>query len=80
MQREMAVFMKGTGAGQQEPQRLVHASIIDPRDIRICKRDGKDWELGAGSFGTVSPGLCVVPVLLGSPAFAVFRLRLCCFC
>lgn len=54
----------GEGAENTQPERLVHASIIDPRDIRVRKRaNGQDWLLGAGSFGTVSPNLCVVPTL-----------------
>lgn len=38
-----------------EPVRLVHAAIIHPHQIQICKRpNGNDWVLGAGSFGMVS--------------------------
>ena len=42
---------------QKLPQKLVHASIIRPGDVQICKTaDGKDWLLGLGSYGMVSVG------------------------
>ena len=44
------------------PEKLVHASIIPSDSIQLCKRpDGKDWLLGMGSFGMVSPSLSIGP-------------------
>ena len=40
----------------QDHDRLVHASVLDAQDIQMCKKaDGKDWLLGRGSYGMVSP-------------------------
>ena len=48
---------------EEEPARLVHAAIIDPDQIQICKRpNGHDWVLGAGSFGKVNcVHICLIP-------------------
>ncbi|KAL3150426.1 hypothetical protein ABBQ32_000262 [Trebouxia sp. C0010 RCD-2024] len=36
------------------PEKLVHASIISSKDVKLCKRpNGEDWLLGRGSYGTV---------------------------
>lgn len=44
-----------------EPEKLVRASIISSDDIQVCKRpNGEDWLLGMGSYGRVGP----------SPSFA----------
>lgn len=46
----------GSEAEHHAPQRLVHASIIDPNEVQICKQaGGDDWLLGMGSYGMVSP-------------------------
>lgn len=54
-----AVAFKGKFAENTQPERLVHAAIIDPNDIHVCKTaNGKDWLLGSGSYGMVSPIFC----------------------
>ena len=81
MQRQIAVATKATDAGPEEPERLVRAAVIDPRDIRVYKRaNGDDWLLGSGSFGTVSPSLCVVPTLVWLTCLCCVVFCFCCFC
>ena len=59
MQKMLALPNNGTHA---EPERLVRASVIKPKKIRICKRpNGKEWLLGRGAFGTVYPTVCILP-------------------
>ena len=56
-------------AKRNEPERLVHADIIDLDDIKMCKRDdGEDWLLGRGSYGMVGPALYLCLPLPFSPA------------
>ena len=56
------------GQGEAEPERLVHAAIVDVNDIQKCHREnGEDWLLGTGSYGMVSPTACLGPVCLSLP-------------
>ena len=74
VQRKWAVATESAFLERKEPDRLVHASIIDPKDIVVCtKGSGEDWLLGAGSFGTVSDCLCLLPAHV-----CLCPTRLCC--
>lgn len=53
------------------PEKLVHASIISSKDVKLCKRpNGEDWLLGRGSYGTVSHRRHYLPTLSPSLPFA----------
>ena len=79
MQEKLAVPNDGTHA---EPEKLVHASVINPRKIRVCRKpNGEEWLLGKGSFGTVHPSVCIPPLSAVTPlALGLLQLRSFCTC
>ena len=53
---------------EAEPERLVHAAIIDVGAIQMCRREnGEDWQLGMGSYGEVSPISALEPLVCLCP-------------
>ena len=46
-----------SGSGTTSSATAASSSEIDEADIRILRRDGREWVLGRGSFGTVYKAL-----------------------